>query len=100
MASRTALEFLTAIRNKIHFSSLTPKPLLWLLALASRGWNHPQRPRAILAGVSIGSSSAVYGDLNGLSAYAGAGGFDTRGTRRGQINRYIRGNEDNNWRKS
>ena len=55
-----------------------PKPLLWLLALASRGWNHPQRPRAILAGVSIGSSSAVYGDLNGLSAYARSSSYGQR----------------------
>jgi hypothetical protein len=54
----------------------------------------------ILAGSSINGSSAVFGDLHGLSAYAGAGGFDTRGARRGQINRYTRGNEDNNWRKS
>jgi hypothetical protein len=54
----------------------------------------------ILPGSSIGGSSVVYSDLHGLSAYAGAGGFDTRGARRGKINRYTRGNEDNNWRKS
>ena len=78
--------------------SLNPEPVVLLevgIVPSARGL-----ALVILAGVSIGGSSATYSDLNGLSAYAGAGGFDTRGTRRGQISRYVRGNEDNNWRKS
>ena len=54
----------------------------------------------VLAGSSIGGSSAVYSDLNGLSAYSGAGGFDTRGAQQSRVTRLLHGTEDGDWRRS
>ena len=48
----------------------------------------------VLAGSSIGGSSAVYSDLNGLSAYTGAAGFMTTNRGRKGIGRTARGVED------
>ena len=54
----------------------------------------------VLAGSSIGGSSAVYSDLNGLSAYSGRAGWDTRGARNGRVSKLLHGKEDGDWRKT
>ncbi len=56
-------------------------------------------PLVILTGVSIGGSSATYSDLNGLSAYAGAGGIVTANRGRKGMRRTSRGSEDGTQRQ-
>jgi hypothetical protein len=57
------------------------------------------QPLVILAGSSINGSSAVYSDLHGLSAYAGAGGTVTANRGRKGLRRTARGGEDGTQRQ-
>ena len=80
------------------FSSPVPVPIVALvvgITPASSGG-----VLVVLAGVGIGGSSAVFSDLNGLSAYTAKSGFDTRGARGGRITKLLHGNEDNDWRRA
>lgn len=54
----------------------------------------------ILPGSSIQGSSAMYSDLNGLSAYAAAGGIVTANRGRKGLRRTSRGSEDGAQRQS
>jgi hypothetical protein len=74
------------------FALPTPAPITPLevnITPSARG-----QPVVILLGSSINSSSVMYSDLHGLSAYAGAGGMQTVNRGRKGRRRTARGVED------
>jgi hypothetical protein len=69
-------------------------PLVVGITPSARGQNV-----VILPGSSISGSSAVYSDLHGLSAYAGASGTTTANRGRKGLRRTARGGEDGTQRQ-
>ncbi len=84
--------------NLESFTLATPSPTTPLevgITPSARG-----QALEILPGSSIGGSSAVWTDLHGLSAYAGAAGMTTANRGRKGLRRTARGSEDGNQRQS
>ena len=85
----------------LSLGSLAPVPPDALAALLEQGVAPGGSSKlSILPGSSVSGSTVSFTDLNGLTAYAGSSGRQTRGSVRGKLGRVSRGRNESDPRRS